>query len=80
MAPEIDYDVNVIGGTQSYQTSNTMAYQLIGGAEYPLSDQLSVFAEARYFTAGSVTLTGSAGTLRSDYDTVDLNVGVSFSF
>ena len=77
---EIDFDV--VGGSSpgEYNASGDFGYQLMLGAEYPVSDRWSVTGELRYFDAGGQDLTGSGGTLSADYQSVDVIIGTSFRF
>ncbi len=77
---EIDFDVSGGGSPGEYNDSGDFGYQLMVGAEYPISDRWSVTGELRYFDAGSQTLTGPGGTLSADYQTVDVIIGTSFKF
>lgn len=80
-ATEIDFDLTTPTGSAQFSDTSQFAYQIIAGAEYPLSDRWSVYGEARYFSAGKVSLPGTGGTvLTTDYDTLDLIVGASLSF
>ena len=77
---EIDFDVSGGGATGEYDDSGDFGYQLMIGAEYPISERWTVTGEVRYFDLGSQTLTGSGGTLSADYETVDLIIGASIKF
>lgn len=78
---EVDFDVTSGPGTGEYSDRGLFAWQLIFGADYAISDSLSLFGEARYFAAETATLDGPGGvTLSADYDTIDLLAGVSFRF
>lgn len=80
-ATEIDFDLTTPGGTAQFSDTSKFAYQIIAGAEYPLSDRWALYGEARYFSAGKVSLPGTGGTvLRTDYDTLDLIVGATYNF
>ena len=78
---EIDFDIE--GGTAAgeYSDRGLLAYQAMVGAEYPISKRLSVYGEARYFSAGNADLTGPGGaTLSADYDTFDVTAGIALKF
>lgn len=78
---EIDFDVEDAIGADEFSETGLFGYQLMAGAEYPVTDQLAVFAEARYFSMDSPELKSeSGGTLRADYDTLDIVTGVTWSF
>ncbi len=78
---EIDFDVTSGPGIGEYSDRGLFAWQLILGADYAISDSLSLFGEARYFAAETPTLDGPGGAaLSADYDTIDLLAGVAFRF
>lgn len=78
---EVDFDIEGMAGDTEFNDRGGIAAQLMLGVEYPVSDRFAVFAEARYFTAGSVDLESDAGgTLSADYDTFDINIGGAFRF
>jgi opacity protein-like surface antigen len=78
---EIDFDVTSGPGIGEYSDRGLFAWQAILGADYALSDSLSLFGEARYFATETPTLAGPGGaTLSADYDTIDLLAGVTFRF
>jgi opacity protein-like surface antigen len=78
---EIDFDVTSGSGIGEYNDRGLLAWQAILGADYALSDSLSLFGEARYFATETPTLDGPNGaTLSADYDTLDFLAGVSFRF
>lgn len=78
---EVDFDIEGAGGAIEFNDRGGVAYQAILGIEYPVSDRFTVFAEARYFSAGSVDLENSTGgALSADYDTFDINIGGAFRF
>lgn len=80
-ATEIDFDLATPTGAVEFSDTGNFAYQLMLGAEYAVADRWALFSELRYFSAGSVTLPGAAGTsLRTDYDTLDVVFGASLSF
>ena len=78
---EIDFDVSSGPVTGEFSDRGRFAWQAVLGADYALSDGLSLFGELRYFSAGTPSLTDAAGaTLKADYDTVDILAGVNFRF
>jgi opacity protein-like surface antigen len=77
---EIDFDVSGGGAPGEYNARGDFGYQLMVGAEYPISDRWSVTGEVRYFDAGRQDLTGPGGTLSSDYQSVDVIIGTSIRF
>jgi opacity protein-like surface antigen len=77
---EIDFDVTA-GPIGEYSDRGLLAGQVILGADYALSDRLSLFGEARYFATESPNLLSAGGaTLSADYDTIDLLAGVALRF
>ncbi|MFK7751416.1 MAG: outer membrane protein [Sedimentitalea sp.] len=80
-ATEIDFDIDGGGSAGEYSDRGSIAYQAMLGVEYEVSNRVSLFAETRYFSAGSNDLAGPGGTvLRADYDSLDINAGVVFRF
>jgi opacity protein-like surface antigen len=78
---EIDFDIDDAVGASEYSDSGLLAYQIMAGTEYAATDQIAVFAEARYFVADAPTLSGSGGSrLEADYDSFDLLAGLTWSF
>jgi opacity protein-like surface antigen len=78
---EIDFDIEGGAGAGEYSDRGLIAYQAMVGAEYPLANRLSVYGEARYFTAGTADMTSAGGSaLSADYDTFDLNAGLALRF
>ncbi len=77
---EIDFDVTGGMADGEYNDQGDFGYQLMLGAEYPISDRWSVTGEVRYFDAGNQTLNGSGRTLSADYRTVDVIIGTAFRF
>lgn len=76
---EIDFDVSGGLAPGEYTDRDGFGYQLMLGAEYPLSERWSINGEVRYFDAGSQTLTGSGGKLSADYQTLELLIGTAFT-
>ena len=84
---ELDFDLTSSGPSApppyalgNYSRSGRFAYQGIVGAELPLADRWSGFGEFRVFTIDSPSLRSSSKTLKADYRTFDLLVGVSRRF
>lgn len=84
---EIDIDIKPIGGgvERSYSKSGEFAFQLIAGAEYAITPNWRLTADARWLRVGSVTLDnevansgGKAGPL--DYNPFSVQVGIRYSF
>ena len=75
---EVDFDVE--GGAGEFSDSGVFAVQVMAGASYALSDRASLYGELRYFDAGSIDMTGGGGTLSTDYNTIDVLAGISFTF
>ncbi|MEX0311371.1 MAG: outer membrane protein [Tateyamaria sp.] len=78
---EVDFDIDAGPAAGEYNDSGVFAAQVMVGAEFAVSDRTALFAELRYFTAGSQTLDGPGGaTIEADYDTVDALIGLSIRF
>ncbi len=77
---EVDFDVPSGTAAGEYSDRGGFAFQLIGGASYPISERASVFGEIRYFDAGSLSLSSDTATLDVDYSTLDLGFGLTFNF
>ena len=84
---EVDFDLTSSGPSApppsavgQYSSSGRFAYQGIAGAELPLNDRWAGFGEVRVFAIDNPSLRGSGKTLRADYQTFDLLVGVSRRF
>lgn len=82
---EVDFDLTgpatpPPGAVGQYSTSGRFAYQGIAGAELPLNDRWSGFGEVRVFAIDNPSPRGSGRTLKADYQTFDLLVGVSRRF
>lgn len=78
---EIDFDIETAAGEVEYSERGLLAYQIMIGTEYEVSDQLSLFGEARYFAVDSPKLSASDGSiLEADYNTLELLAGVTWSF
>jgi Outer membrane protein beta-barrel domain len=78
---EIDFDVTGGPGIGEYSDRGLLAWQATVGADYTLSDSVSLFGELRYFATEPPRLDGPGGaTLGSDYDSIDILAGLSFRF
>ena len=82
---EIDFDLkNASGVETSYSQDGEIAYQLMAGTSYGLTENWDLTADVRYMRADSINLkreTGSSAELRNvDYDPVSLTVGVVYKF
>jgi opacity protein-like surface antigen len=78
---EIDFDVTSGPAIGEYSNRGLFAWQAVLGADYAVSDQVSLFGELRYFATETPSLTNAGGaTLKADYDTIDILAGVSFRF
>jgi len=78
---EIDFDISDAVGAEEYSDTGLLGYQLMAGVEYPITDQIAVYGEARYFAADNPVLSGDGGSrLKADYATVDLLAGIIWSF
>jgi len=78
---EIDWDVDAGAFAGEYASRGDTALQLILGASYALSDQWDLTAEIRRVDAGQQTLMDASGqTLKADYTTTDLTVGIAFQY
>lgn len=79
---EVDVDFELDGIEQSF-SSSSVAWQLIGGLEMPLSKRWKWFAEARYGQTGSEDLEQELGDgiLRGiDQSALSLSAGVTLRF
>lgn len=78
---EIDFDIASPMGEVEYSDRGLIAYQIMVGTEYAVNDRLSLFTEARYFTADSPKLSASDGSvLEADYNSLELLAGLTWSF
>lgn len=78
---EMDFDVSGGAGLGEFNDRGLFAWQAVLGADYALSETVSLFGELRYFATETPSLTNAAGaTLKADYDTVDILAGISFRF
>ena len=78
---EVDIDIDAGSAAGEYNDTGTFAVQAMLGANYAVSERVSLFGELRYLSAGSQTLDGPGGsTVDVDYDSFDALVGLSFRF
>jgi outer membrane protein W len=82
---EIDIDLkNASGVETSYSQDGEIAYQLIAGTSYGLTENWDLTADVRYMRADSINLkreNGGTAELRNvDYDPVSLTVGAVYKF
>ncbi|MFN5999202.1 MAG: outer membrane protein [Paracoccaceae bacterium] len=78
---EIDFDVTSGASIGEYSDRRLFAAQAMLGADYSLSERLSLFGELRYFTTETPELSGPGGAILSaDYETFDLIAGVTLKF
>jgi outer membrane autotransporter protein len=84
---EIDVDIKPLagGGERGYSKNNKAAFQLIAGAEYALTQNWRLTADARWLRVGSVTMNNESGNTGGsvtslDYNPVSFQIGVRYSF
>jgi outer membrane protein W len=81
---EIDIDLETAGGVEtSYTNDGEVAYQLIAGASYGLTNDWDLTADVRYVRVSGIDLKNEkgAGELKNvDYDPVSLTVGAVYKF
>lgn len=80
---EIDFDLRSSTNEEVSFSDSGFGFQLIAGARYELSKNWDLFAEARYFDGGSLTLdseTNSGSSLEADYSSTAVVVGVGYRF
>lgn len=83
---EIDIDLkNATSGVEtSYSQDGEIAYQLIAGTSYGLTDNWDLTADVRYMRADSINLKretgGTAELSKVDYDPLSLTVGAVYKF
>lgn len=79
---EVDFDLNA-GPTANrgqYSRSSTFAVQGIVGVEVDFADDWSGFGELRTFSVNSPSLKGGGRTLKADYRTTDIVIGIARRF
>ena len=52
----------------------------MAGADYAISERISLTGEVRYFDAGSQTLSSGGANIDADYATVEVLAGVVWKF
>jgi outer membrane protein W len=80
---EIDMDLNTGGVERSYSQDGELAYQLMAGASYAMTDSIDLDAGVRYVRVDSINLKreGGTGELRNvDYNPVLFTIGASYKF
>jgi opacity protein-like surface antigen len=82
---EIDIDLETGGVENSYSGDGELAYQVMGGIEYDLSDRWRLQGEARYVSVSGVDLdfegAGTAAAITGiDYDGWTLGLNAVFDF
>lgn len=82
---EIDIDADVAGGrSTSYSADNELAYQIMAGIGYPLSENWTLSGELRYTRVNDVTFdeegSGNGEIDNVDYDPISLLVGITYNF
>lgn len=77
---EVDFDLNAGASPGQYSKSSLFAYQGIVGIEFEFSEDWSGFGQLRTFSVNSPTLKGGNRTLKADYRTTDLVIGISRKF
>lgn len=78
---EIDFDVTIAGTEQEFADRGDIAFQLMLGSSFAVTDRLSLNGEVRYFDAGSQRLSSDTGSrLTADYDAIEVIFGASFNF
>ena len=79
---EADIDVKIGGVEQEYDSNWMFAAQIMAGISYEVSENWSLFAEARYHFAGSLDLESSGANpdVEADYDGFSALIGVRYAF
>ena len=77
---EVDFDLNAGSSPGQYSKSSLFAVQGIAGVEFDLTDNWSGYGQLRTFSVNSPTLKGGNRTLKADYRTADLVIGISRKF
>lgn len=81
VATEIDFDIDTGPAAGEYNDTGVFAAQIMVGANYAVSDRVTLSGELRYFTAGSQSLQGPGGAvIEADYDSIDALLGLSIRF
>lgn len=81
IATEVDFDITSGPLTGEYTNRSSGAVQAIVGVNYDISEAAYLSGEVRFFTIPSPGLTGTGGAaLETDYQTVDVSLGVGFRF
>lgn len=79
---EVDIDMSIGGAAQEFSENWVPAAQLILGVSYPINQDFSVTAEARYHYASSPDLeAGNGGSrVKADYSGYSALLGLRYSF
>ncbi len=78
---EIDFDLIDGLSEDEFSDRGGIAFQLMAGTEFALTNRLSLNGEVRYFDAGNQTLSSDDGrNITADYDTVEAILGLTFNF
>ena len=76
---EVDIDFETGGEEIEFETDDA-GFQLMGGLRWKVAKRWDLDFQARYFDAGRVKMTSSAGTVRADYAPLSLQANVAFRF
>ncbi|MCZ8283214.1 MAG: outer membrane beta-barrel protein [Aquidulcibacter sp.] len=79
---EVDFDLNA-GPTANrgqYSRASMFAVQGIAGVEYEFASDWRGFGELRTFSVNSPSLKGGGRTLKADYRTTDIVIGIARKF
>ncbi len=80
---EVDFDLMSDANEEVSFSDSGFGFQLILGARYQIAKDWDLFAEARYFDGGSLTLdseTDSGASLEADYSQTAVVFGVGYRF
>ena len=69
---------DLVGG--DLDSDYNFAYQVIGGVGYAVNPQLSLIGELRFFGINDQDFESNDLSFKSTYHTIDLLVGVTYSF
>jgi opacity protein-like surface antigen len=74
-------NVEMSAGGQNFDTETLFAYQLIGGVDYKLNPNTSLYAEGRWFQTESGKFDGPATeSFDGEFETFDVIVGIRYVF
>lgn len=77
---ELDTDLKAPGRPALQFSNDRFGYQLLAGANLEWTSGLYVGAGVRYTAAGKAKLTGSAGTLETDYKPIAVTASLGYRF